>query len=192
MLFTGLKVTQEQITRITEKRKKEFLCDIAKLEQENEEKKMSRCPLYHLLYYPYVKYELSSGVSCCFIDRVLYSAIYVCREKIGVSLEQEHIMKRVIAQLYDPDVKDHAWKITGLFMLMYAVPVVVEFFEKLYHDNHEELAHFKEILPYIFKQIQRILHSGYDIYNIENKIYKELYTEHILKLYTTGPPTTKL
>ena len=181
MLFQGLQLNEEQKKRILKEAQKEFVS--LTFEDENEQKKRDACPLYHLLYYPYIEYSVADNVSCTYIDRVLFSAIDVCKRRTGIALEEDPLVKRVLEHMYDVRIRDHKLKITALFFLMWIEPRVLEFFRSLYVPQSEELTHFNDIVPNILKNVSEICLQGYDVYTIKYKIKVVFFEKCLLKLY---------
>jgi hypothetical protein len=134
-------------------------------EDKVEEVRRDGDPMYHMLFFPYTEYMLPNGVACCYLDRVLFTAIDICKRRVGLTLTLNATNKRVFNRIVSPEIRNFKLKITFLWMLMFAEPVVQDFIKSLYKDK-ERLQHFKDMIPYILNAVRYTLAQGFDEFNI--------------------------
>ena len=149
-----------------------------------EEEKRSGDPMYHLLFFPYMVYGLPNGHSCSYIDRVLFTAIDICKRRVGISLTLNTTNKRVLTRICSPEIRNHKLKMTFLWMLMFVEPVVQDFIKSLYKDP-EKKKHFQDVAPFILGAVRHTLLLGFDEFTI-TKRKNDFYTETLIPTYTIG------
>ena len=151
-----------------------------------ENKRYEEDPLYQLLYRPNERRLQPNGVYSDYIDRFLYTAVCICENKAGRALVDDALILRVYRSIVSENINDNALKILALWLLMWAEPVIIDFVRSQY-KNTQYLEKFNVALPYMMQCIDKMLHSGFNIYNIRDKQRQLIYDE-LIPTYIVGPP----
>ena len=175
-------VKHEAWKKIIKKHKKEMKhIDIEAI----EETKRKKDPLYFLLYFPNIKLSLkNNNTTHAYIDRFLFTAIDICERKIGLSMYDDPLIKRVCKQVCSPEIRNQGLKLFILFALMWLEPVVIDFVRASYTCK-KRLQRFNEILPHLLSRVYHILHSGFNIYNIK-AIKNDFINTYLIPWYQVG------
>lgn len=146
------KVTHDTWTTLEERNMKNITTDDTTLKNAD--------PLYRLLYYPHEDDYLHQFIRRC---------VDYCERKLGATdYHSDPLIVRAFARMSDPSVDDDVLKMTALFGMMWAEPVVVEYVRKRY-TCPKRLARFNACLPYWMERMNALLLSGFNIYNTKHK-----------------------
>jgi hypothetical protein len=182
MLFQNLLLNKTQIDDILKNTREEI---VGYNSEEVEKEKMNKCPLYHLIYYPNVEYILENDQKCSYINRVIFTLLQKCEQRIGVFSLKENRIKTL---LYSNDLKNNKLKLIIIILLTKLDNFLFDVLKSLYKKEcKEELSHFELIMPYLQNQALLLLFDGYNIYNIKWTIDDFFYNE-IIMTYNCGIP----
>jgi hypothetical protein len=178
----GYHVKKRNVDRMLTQHKKQCQFDISSIDEE----KKRVDPLYALLYFPNIVLKVPNTINehHQYIDRMLYTALYYCENKIGGAFYNDVLVARVFKQICSPGIKNNGLKVFALFALMWLEPVVIDLMRSLYKCK-KRLERFNEILPHVLKHVAGVLYSGFNIYNV-TAIKEQFIFEHVIPLYQTG------
>lgn len=158
----------------------------------------ARCendPMYHLLFFPDKRLQMSDNSNPCYVDHLLKSAIDILRKRYGQTFEQSRWIAHVLPMLLDTTITDVVPKIFAICFMLKKEPTLASAIADLYDDADEQGTdmfakggsnHFYAFLRYMRFCIEQHLNNANNKYTVAQELRG--FVQHMRVQYMIGPP----
>lgn len=132
----------------------------------SDDPRRDACPLYHLIFYPNVKYDVYDQFGRTiipqmpFVDRVLQTMFDICTRRVGHELQQDPLIARVFKLCISSQVNVRT-KQLFVILLLCLDQGCLDLFKTLFPGGQgcPELIRFNRHFPRINVEVQAVLNS---------------------------------